>query len=166
MSWIKPSFLWLMYRSYWGTKAGQEVILALRVKRTFFDKILAQAVPSYYDQDLYLARQASQEAIRLSSVRLQWDPDHDPAGAPLARRAIQLGLRREVLREYAEQAILEIIDLSPFVAAQRVHAESGEYSKLQTPKERVYLPPEPSTVARLQLSCRGEQAQDPSPSPR
>src|SRR6476620_9141200 len=26
MSWIKPNFLWMMYRSGWGTKVGQEVV--------------------------------------------------------------------------------------------------------------------------------------------
>jgi len=26
MTWIKPSFLWLMYRSNWGTKKNQECI--------------------------------------------------------------------------------------------------------------------------------------------
>ena len=28
MSWIKPNFLWMMFRSGWGTKEGQEVTLA------------------------------------------------------------------------------------------------------------------------------------------
>jgi Domain of unknown function (DUF4291) len=41
MSWIKPNFLWMMYRSGWGTKEGQEVTLALRLRRTFFDALLA-----------------------------------------------------------------------------------------------------------------------------
>ena len=36
MSWIKPNFLWMMYRSGWGTKEGQETILALRLRRPFF----------------------------------------------------------------------------------------------------------------------------------
>ncbi len=27
MSWIKPNFLWMMYRSDWGRSEGQEVIL-------------------------------------------------------------------------------------------------------------------------------------------
>jgi hypothetical protein len=31
MTWIKPSFLWLMARSNWGLKAGQEHILAIRI---------------------------------------------------------------------------------------------------------------------------------------
>ncbi len=26
MSWIKPNFLWMMYRSGWGTKEGQEIM--------------------------------------------------------------------------------------------------------------------------------------------
>jgi hypothetical protein len=46
MSWIKPNFLWMMYRSDWGTAEGQEVVLALRLRRSFFDLLLAQAVPS------------------------------------------------------------------------------------------------------------------------
>lgn len=33
MSWIKPNFLWMMYRSGWVTKPGQEVTLAVRIKR-------------------------------------------------------------------------------------------------------------------------------------
>ena len=28
MTWIKPNFLWMMYRSGWGIKEGQEVTLA------------------------------------------------------------------------------------------------------------------------------------------
>ena len=38
MSWIKPNFLWMMYRSGWGTKKGQEMTLGLRIKRSFFDQ--------------------------------------------------------------------------------------------------------------------------------
>lgn len=29
MTWIKPSFLWMMYRSGWATKPGQERVLAI-----------------------------------------------------------------------------------------------------------------------------------------
>lgn len=34
MSWIKPNFLWMMYRSGWGTKPDQEVTLAVRLRRS------------------------------------------------------------------------------------------------------------------------------------
>ena len=31
MSWIKPGFLWMMYRSGWASKAGQEHVLAIKI---------------------------------------------------------------------------------------------------------------------------------------
>src|SRR5216683_3301143 len=48
MSWIKPNFLWMMYRCGWGTKPKQEVVLAIRLKRTAFETILEQAVYSTF----------------------------------------------------------------------------------------------------------------------
>ena len=48
MSWIKPNFLWMMYRSGWGTKPGQEVTLAIRISRLFFDTVLEKAVASSF----------------------------------------------------------------------------------------------------------------------
>jgi hypothetical protein len=46
MSWIKTNFLWMMYRSGWGEKPGQEVTLAIRLSRPHFESLLAQTVPS------------------------------------------------------------------------------------------------------------------------
>src|SRR3954463_2177368 len=43
MSWIKPNFLWMMYRLGWGTKQGQELTLAVRLRRDAFDEILRVA---------------------------------------------------------------------------------------------------------------------------
>jgi hypothetical protein len=37
MTWIKPSFLWLMHRSNWGQKCGQERVLAVRMTRVGWD---------------------------------------------------------------------------------------------------------------------------------
>jgi hypothetical protein len=152
MSWIKPNFLWMMYRCDWGTKQGQEVILAIRLKRPFFDSVLEQAVPSSYDPDLYPNQAAWQKAVHSSAVRLQWDPDHDPAGTPVKRRAVQLGLRGEVLKEYARHAIIDIVDISDFVKYQRDYAKSGDYAKLLTPTEQIYLPTNPIIVERLKLA--------------
>src|SRR5215475_7595866 len=45
MSWIKPNFLWMMYRSGWGTKEGQETTLGLRLRREFFDRIWRRRWP-------------------------------------------------------------------------------------------------------------------------
>lgn len=135
MSWIKPNFLWMMFRSGWGTKPGQEVTLAVRITRAGFDEILRCAVPSSRMRESYGTYEAWKKAISRSEVRLQWDPDHDPTGAPVERRAIQLGLRGEVLRRYGREWIVEIVDVSGFVAEQR--AKVGQ-SALITPREEVY----------------------------
>ncbi|MER5663186.1 DUF4291 family protein, partial [Streptomyces mirabilis] len=37
MTWIKPSFLWMMYRCGWATKAGQETVLAIEITRDGFE---------------------------------------------------------------------------------------------------------------------------------
>lgn len=137
MSWIKTNFLWMQFRSSWGRKEGQEVTLAVRIQQVGFDEMLRQAVPSSYQSDFYASQEAWKKAVEQSSVRFQWDPDHDPAGKPLARRAIQIGLRGEMLARYAHEWIVEIEDISDFVAAQRENAH-GDYTKLVVPKERVY----------------------------
>jgi hypothetical protein len=53
MTWLKPNFLWMMYRSGWGTKEGQEVTLAVRLRRAAFDSLLVSAVPSSFDPNSY-----------------------------------------------------------------------------------------------------------------
>src|SRR5215471_14667795 len=53
MSWIKPNFLWMMYRSGWGTKLGQELTLAVHLERDAFEEILALAVHSTYLPEVY-----------------------------------------------------------------------------------------------------------------
>lgn len=139
MSWIKPNFLWMMFRSGWATKEGQEHILAVRLRRTFFDDVLRRAVPSGFDAERFATREQWQEAVQHSEVRLQWDPDHDPSGTPVERRAVQLGLRGEALRRYGGQELIAIEDITPFVAEQRERL-SGGFTELHTPRERVYVP--------------------------
>ena len=73
-----------------------------------------------------------------SSVRLQWDPDHNPSGHPLARRAIQLGLRGDALARYAGEWPLRIEDISRLVARQYEAVRTGDLNALMTPRETVY----------------------------
>lgn len=138
MSWIKPNFLWMMYRCGWATKDGQEVVLAVWLQRAAFDRILAAAVPSTHDRDAYPDRAAWSHAVKTSDVRVQWDPDHHPSGAPVERRAIQLGLRGGMLAGYARDWIVEIQDITPQVHAMRAALTSGGLAALTTPREAVY----------------------------
>jgi hypothetical protein len=137
MSWIKPNFLWMMFRSGWGTKEGQEVTLAIRMQRAAFDAIILAGIPTSYDPKRFASEAEWRSAGASASVRLQWDPDHDPAGAPLERRAIQLGIRGKTLNQFATQWIDSIEDISALVAAQR----NRPLSELLVPRERVYPTP-------------------------
>src|SRR5262249_35086351 len=150
MSWIKPNFLWMMYRSGWGTKENQTATLGLRLRRRFFDDLLAQAVASSLQQSGYATHEAWQAALTTSQVRLQWDPDHDPHGAALERRAIQLGLAGLAIAQFGQRELLEVIDMSEFVAAQREQLLRGAIAQLRTPVERVYRPSD-SIAAWLKL---------------
>jgi hypothetical protein len=151
MSWIKPNFLWMMYRSGWGMKENQEVSLAVRLRRDSFDEILSMAVHSSFVPEVYGTQEAWQRAVAGSNVRLQWDPDHDPAGIPLDRRAIQLGLRGDVLAVYAREWLLGIEDISDFVREQRANVMPS-FDRLVTPREAVYPVAEPEIAARLGVS--------------
>jgi hypothetical protein len=151
MSWIKPNFLWMMYRSGWAMKEGQEVVLAIRLKRTAFDEILSQAVHSTFIPEIYESRDSWQMAVARSDVRLQFDPDHDPFGHPVERRAIQLGLRGEVLARYVKDWIVGIDDISEFVCEQHAHV-CGKCESLLTPKEALYPVADEATRIWLGLS--------------
>jgi len=142
----------MMYRSGWGEKPGQEVILAIRLQRSAFDFILARAVFSKYVPEIYQTPQTWSEAVKTSDVRLQWDPDRSPTGGKLERRAIQLGLRGEAIAKYSREWIVSIEDISEFVAEQRQHILAKNYDLLLIPKERVYEAIAPQTARRLQLT--------------
>ncbi len=150
MSWLKTNFLWMMYRSGWGTKPGQEVTLAIRIQRTGFERLLRTAVPSSFVAEVYPDQSAWADAVAHSAVRLHWDPDHDPSGAPVERRAIQLGLRDEALVQYAQDWVIEIEDISDFVAEQRRYAQTrAAYTQLHTPRESVYPVADADAVRHL-----------------
>lgn len=149
MSWIKSNFLWMMYRSGWGSKEGQEVVLAVRLRREAFDRILTLATHSAYVPGLYASEVEWKRALAASEVRLQWDPDHDPSGAKQERRAIQLGLRGRVLESYSREWIVSIEDVSGFVREQGLHAAARDHGNLLLPREDVYPAPSAELARRL-----------------
>ncbi|MDH6135829.1 hypothetical protein P3T37_005246 [Kitasatospora sp. MAA4] len=119
MTWIKPSFLWMMYRSGWGTKPGQERVLALEISRTGFDQALAQACLSHYDSAVHADRAQWKALLRESPVRVQWDPERDLDLRPLPYRSLQLGLSGSATRDYADHWLVGVRDVTPL--AHQVH---------------------------------------------
>ena len=128
MSWVKTNYLWMMYRSGWASKPGQEMVLALHVTREGFEQILSRAYTGPAQKaaglegvevrlqvtiSVNLAGQAGLPPP-LTSV-LQWDPDHDPLGGRCARRAVQLGLRGATLRQLSTDWLVKVEDMGPLV---------------------------------------------------
>ncbi|MCD0454444.1 DUF4291 domain-containing protein [Chryseobacterium sp. LC2016-27] len=139
MTWIKPNFLWMMYRNGWGTKDGQEYVLAIHLKMEAFKRYLENAVYSTYNDRSEISREEWQNQIKESSVRLQWDPDHNPFGIKQQRRAIQIGLRNEFTRSFAKDDILLIENISDFVKEQYQFVLNDDLNSLMIPEEKPLL---------------------------
>ncbi|MCZ8215508.1 MAG: DUF4291 domain-containing protein [Cyclobacteriaceae bacterium] len=152
MSWIKPSFLWMMYRSGWAQKEGQEKILGIWISRHFFDTLLACAVHSTFSNDYYQDENQWRNALSASEIRLQWDPDHDPYGIPTPRKTIQLGLKGELLKEFATKVILKIEDVTAFATEQFKHIEQKDLNNLKVPYETLYYPQDLSINRKIGLN--------------
>jgi hypothetical protein len=148
MTWIKTNFLWMMFRNGWGEKKSQQMTLGIWLKRSAFDRYLS------------IAAKRNEADRRGAIIRLQWDPDHDPSGAPVKRRrAIQLGLKN-MLSFANGYDILRIDDMTEFVA----NCARGDLTKLITPKEVVYEVHDPATITNLGLSHEakeGESEEEP-----
>ncbi|MFE3248446.1 DUF4291 domain-containing protein [Streptomyces sp. NPDC059209] len=144
LTWIKPSFLWMMYRCGWATKEGQETVLAVEITREGFEWALRHACLSHYDRDVHPDRAAWQRELKRSPARVQWDPERDVRLEALPYRSLQLGLSGEAARRYADEWIVSVRDVTPL--ARRVHGlvRDGELTAAQRllPREAPY-PAEP-----------------------
>src|SRR3954465_4384173 len=92
MSWIKPSFLWLMHRSNWGQKSGQERTLAVRIKRSGWGRGLLLGVLPSSEPAVFRSPEEWQDRFQRAQVHLQWDPERSLRGAGLPYLSIQVGL--------------------------------------------------------------------------
>ena len=128
-----------MFRSGWATKEGQERILAIHLRRPFFNEILLSSVASSFGANGHDSHETWKLALASSDVRLQWDPDHDPQGNGIDRRALQLGLRGDALRRFGREEVLKIEDITPLVEQRRQNRCNG--GALLIPAEQVYQPP-------------------------
>ncbi|MFC9438187.1 DUF4291 domain-containing protein [Nocardia sp. NPDC057030] len=118
MTWIKPSFLWMMYRCGWATKPGQERVLAVSITRSGFEWALWQSCLSHYVPEMYSDRQAWMDRLRVSPVRIQWDPERDLHHRPLAHRSLQVGLGGPAVGLYVDRWVTGIRDIT--AEAQRI----------------------------------------------
>ena len=170
MTWIKPSWCWMMYvirvpllhypfrHHFWiafhntsryrcgysHKDRGQERVLALRMTHSHFHELLGTARLSTH----------AGAAADPDSVRVQWDPERGPRLERLQVRSIQIGIPAARCRQWVEERILSIedvtdraqelkrsLDVDPALGSEKL-VEMG-----LLPQEREY--PLPDAVAQL-----------------
>ncbi|KAF7507929.1 hypothetical protein GJ744_009963 [Endocarpon pusillum] len=87
MTWIKPSWCWMMYRAGYSYKDSRQTnILALKIKHENFRYILScAAITSGHHGPLPASE-------RKKPVRVQWDPERTASLGVLPYRSIQIGI--------------------------------------------------------------------------
>jgi hypothetical protein len=148
MTWIKPSVLWMMERSNWAHKPGQEQVLAIRITRGGWGEALAQAVLSAPLSGVYRDAADWREQLDHAPVVVQWDPERSVRGKSLPYKSIQVGLSRHVISRYVQEWTVEIQDVTPLAHKlyQLLQAGRVDWVQEQLPRERVY--PTPAHIAR------------------
>ncbi|MEU9705702.1 DUF4291 domain-containing protein [Streptomyces sp. NPDC047981] len=140
MTWVKPSFLWMMYRCGWGLKEGQQTVLGVEITREGFEWALRHACLSHYVRGFHENQADWKRELRESPARVQWDPERDLRLAALPYRSLQLGLSGEASRRYADEWIVGIRDVTAL--AHEVHALMREgrvdEARVRVPEERPY----------------------------
>ena len=138
MTWIKPSFLWMMYRSGWATKEGQTRILAIDIKRSGFDFLVSNAVLSSFSKEIYKTEECWKEALKKSEIRCQWDPMRDIHGNPKMQRTIQLGIKGNIVKKYIYDWIMNIHDITQTVMEIREAIIEDRFLNSMLPQEFEY----------------------------
>ncbi|MFF4378157.1 DUF4291 domain-containing protein [Kitasatospora sp. NPDC001547] len=140
MTWIKPSFLWMMYRCGWGTKEGQETVLAVEITREGFEWALGNSCLSHYVPELHPDQAAWKRELKRSPARVQWDPERGLRLQPLPHRSLQLGLAGEAARRYADDWIVSVTDVTELAHTVHAHVRNGELDAARglLPAERPY----------------------------
>ncbi|CAA6810481.1 MAG: Unknown protein [uncultured Sulfurovum sp.] len=143
MTWIKPSFLWMMYRAGWGKKDdNQKRILAIDISREGFEWALEHSLMSNHTSEY--TKEEWKKLKETTPVRIQWDPERDLFLEPLNYRAIQIGLSNEAVPLYVNEWIQNITEVTEL--ASEIHSliqdNNIEEAKLLLPKEIPYIPSE------------------------
>lgn len=136
LTWIKPSFLWMVHRSDWGRAPGQEHVLAIRLPRARWDRLLDEGVQTTPDGG---DKAAWRRRLERSSVRIQWDPDRDLWGRRLEQRAIQVGIGPPLAAAYASWPV-QIVDRTERIHHIEALRDSGRLDEAHRllPPQQVY----------------------------
>ncbi len=152
MTWIKPSYLWLMERSNWAQKSGQEHILAVTISRNGWDEALSLGVLTGFEPKIHLQKERWEAEFEKALVHVQWDPERSIRGADLGFNSIQVGISRHLIERFVEEWIVKIEDLTP--QTRKIHGliQAGRIDNARKllPVEKIY-PVEAKVARRLDM---------------
>ena len=126
--------------------------MAIWINKKDFEKIVSQAVLSSFNPAYHTSHEQWKNDLELKNVRLQWDPEHDPFGGKLQRRAIQLGLKDTALEEFGKHQIQRIEDITEFVKSQKQALDHDGINQLFVPAETIFRTSDPALNKKLGLS--------------
>lgn len=140
MTWIKPSYLWLMERSNWGRKPQQERILRVQITREGWEAALKQGVLTSFEPGVHGSVDVWRNQFTVAAVHIQWDPERSIYGKKQVHRSIQVGLSRQIIGDYVDQWIVGITDMTPLTHRIRRLCEDGKHDRAKRllPPEKVY----------------------------
>ncbi|MBJ8442766.1 DUF4291 domain-containing protein [Acinetobacter bereziniae] len=150
MTWIKPSFLWMMYRAGWGNKDNkQQRILAIDISKEGFDWALAHSCSSH--KPITISTDEWNIVKSKTPVRVQWDPERNLLLEPLKYRTIQIGLSGIAVEHYINKWITGIIDITEEAKeiSNLVVQHKFKEASLLLPNESIYIPDQTIEVAKL-----------------
>ena len=151
MTWIKPSFGWMLHRSQYATSHNQEAIARIRLTRAGFYTILEEAVLTHYVSEIYEMELSWAQALARARVRCQWDPDRNLRDGKLDHRAIQLGISGDFVYRYVNEWIVGVEDVTELAHAIRDAVRAKSAVLPEVPEERYYPV---SESVRRDLGCQ------------
>lgn len=149
MTWIKPSYLWMMYRCGWGRKdEGQQRVLAIDITHDGFAWALRNSCSSHPKG---MTPEAARELMKRTPVRVQWDPERDIHHRALGHRSIQIGLTGEAVPRYVNDWIVNLTDITEEAheLGDLVRAGRDDDVIARLPLEREYPFPSATIATRL-----------------
>jgi len=138
MTWFKPSFGWMMFRSGYGRKANQTRVLKIKLSHEIVASILHR--------------------VGFGNLKVQWDPERDIHSVGekrptqprkmLRKRAIQIGVAQDLSALYANSilSIQDVTELAHKVGAVHNNKKAEEFKKgmdllqCELPTEKPYIP--------------------------
>ena len=120
-----------------GTEGKSGTNISNNITIVHFKTILSEATITSYEAELYASHDSWKRELDQTEVRLQWDPDHDPFGNKLERKAIQIGMKGAILKRFCTEWITGVEDVTEFVKNEHQKLTNNRIEDLLVPFEDI-----------------------------